>query len=102
MFYWDGFTRGDLLIFESSGYSQGLAAAYRGGYSEITQSDEGPGPLLWRVSDFKQWAQLCPSESEIGHALMRLVISSRDLLHPCEVQKLDDLVLFRLRYDQGG
>lgn len=72
----------------SETFYKGLAAAYRGGYSEITQSDEGPGPLLWRVSDFKQWAQLCPSESEIGHALMRLVISSRDLLHPCEVELL--------------
>lgn len=56
----------------------------------MNEADDGPGPLLWRVSEFKQWARLCPTESEIGHALMRLIISARDLPHPCEVQELMD------------
>lgn len=49
------------------------------------EAEEGPGQLLWRVSEFRQWAKLCPSEPEIGHALMRLVISGRDMPHACEV-----------------
>ena len=49
------------------------------------ETEEGPGQLLWRVSEFKQWAKLCSSEPEIGHALMRLVISGRDMPHSCEV-----------------
>ncbi|GFP83268.1 protein ddb_g0268328 [Phtheirospermum japonicum] len=50
----------------------GLLAAHRGGYMD-SQKEEGPAPLLWRFSDFLKWAELCHSDSEIGHALMRLV-----------------------------
>lgn len=64
---------------------QGLLAAHRGGYMESSYKEEGPAPLLWRPSDFKQWAQLCAAEPEVGHALMRLVISGRDIPHACEV-----------------
>lgn len=49
------------------------------------QKDEGPAPLLWRISDFLKWAELCPSDSEIGHALMRLVITGQEIPHACEV-----------------
>jgi len=52
---------------------------------ESSQREEGPAPLLWRTSDFKQWAKLCSSEPEVGHALMRLVIGGRDIPHSCEV-----------------
>jgi spatacsin len=52
---------------------------------ESSYREEGPAPLLWRSSDFKEWAQLCPVEPEVGHALMRLVISGRDIPHSCEV-----------------
>ena len=63
---------------------QGLLAAHRGGYID-SQKEEGPAPLLWRFSDFLKWAELCPSESEIGHALMRLVITGQEIPHACEV-----------------
>ncbi|GAA0159475.1 hypothetical protein LIER_16240 [Lithospermum erythrorhizon] len=66
---------------------QGLLAAHRGGYMD-SQKEEGPAPLLWRFSDFLKWAQLCPSEPEIGHALMRLVITGQDIPHACEVELL--------------
>ncbi|XP_024371913.1 uncharacterized protein [Physcomitrium patens] len=65
---------------------KGLLAAHRGGFMESSFREEGPAPLLWRSSDFKAWAELCPVESEIGHALMRLVISGRDIPHSCEVE----------------
>jgi len=63
---------------------QGLLAAHRGGYMDA-QRDEGPAPLLWRFSDFLKWAELCPSEPEIGHALMRLVMTGQEIPHACEV-----------------
>lgn len=50
-----------------------------------SQKDEGPAPLLWRFSDFLKWSELCPSEPEIGHALMRLVITGQEIPHACEV-----------------
>lgn len=50
-----------------------------------SQKEEGPAPLLWRFSDFLKWAELCPSEQEIGHALMRLVITGQEVPHACEV-----------------
>ncbi|KAK9134405.1 hypothetical protein Syun_013735 [Stephania yunnanensis] len=65
----------------------GLLAAHRGGYME-SQKEEGPAPLLWRISDFYKWAELCPSEPEIGHALMRLVITGQEIPHACEVELL--------------
>ncbi|KAJ9553782.1 hypothetical protein OSB04_017827 [Centaurea solstitialis] len=65
----------------------GLLAAHRGGYID-SQKEEGPAPLLWRFSDFLKWAELCPSESEIGHALMRLVITGQEIPHACEVELL--------------
>jgi len=61
-----------------------LLAAHRGGYID-SQKEEGPAPLLWRFSDFLKWAELCPSEQEIGHALMRLVITGQEIPHACEV-----------------
>lgn len=64
---------------------QGLLAAHRGGYLDSQQEEEGPAPLLWRSSDFLKWAELCPSEPEIGHALMRLVITGQEIPHTCEV-----------------
>lgn len=64
---------------------QGLLAAHRGGYLESQQEEEGPAPLLWRSSDFLKWSELCPSEPEIGHALMRLVITGQEIPHACEV-----------------
>ncbi|KAJ7523405.1 hypothetical protein O6H91_18G050100 [Diphasiastrum complanatum] len=67
-------------------FLKGLFAAHRGGYMNSSQREEGPAPLLWRPSDFVQWAQLCPSEPELGHALMRLVISGHDMPHACEVE----------------
>ncbi|KAG9129276.1 hypothetical protein Leryth_015660 [Lithospermum erythrorhizon] len=68
-------------------FLKGLLAAHRGGYMD-SQKEEGPAPLLWRFSDFLKWAQLCPSEPEIGHALMRLVITGQDIPHACEVELL--------------
>lgn len=68
-------------------FLKGLLAAHRGGYME-SQKEEGPAPLLWRFSDFLKWAELCPSESEIGHALMRLVITGQEIPHACEVELL--------------
>jgi spatacsin len=43
---------------------------------------------LWRSSDFLKWAKLCPSEPEIGHALMRLVMTGHEVPHACEVELL--------------
>ncbi|XAR73263.1 hypothetical protein NMG60_11007174 [Bertholletia excelsa] len=68
-------------------FLKGLLAAHRGGYMD-SQKEEGPAPLLWRFSDFLKWAELCPSEPEIGHALMRLVITSQEIPHACEVELL--------------
>ncbi|KAL6583192.1 hypothetical protein OROMI_005270 [Orobanche minor] len=68
-------------------FLKGLLAAHRGGYMDF-QKEEGPAPLLWRFSDFLKWAQLCPSDSEIGHALMRLVITGQEIPHACEVELL--------------
>ncbi|XP_047335346.1 spatacsin [Impatiens glandulifera] len=68
-------------------FLKGLLAAHRGGYME-SQKEEGPSPLLWRFSDFLKWAELCSSEPEIGHALMRLVITSQEIPHACEVELL--------------
>lgn len=67
-------------------FLKGLLAAHRGGYME--SQEEGPAPLLWRFSDFLKWAELCPSDSEIGHALMRLVITGQAIPHACEVELL--------------
>lgn len=52
---------------------------------ESSHPEEGPSPLLWRPSDFLKWAELCESEPEMGHALMRLVISGHEVPHACEV-----------------
>ncbi|KAK9110552.1 hypothetical protein Sjap_018612 [Stephania japonica] len=68
-------------------FLKGLLAAHRGGYMDF-QKEEGPAPLLWRISDFYKWAELCPSEPEIGHALMRLVITGQEIPHACEVELL--------------
>ncbi|KAG0546959.1 hypothetical protein BDA96_01G038500 [Sorghum bicolor] len=68
-------------------FLKGLLAAHRGGYLD-SQKEEGPAPLLWRSSDFLKWAKLCPSESEIGHALMRLVMTGHEVPHACEVELL--------------
>ncbi|KAL9229664.1 hypothetical protein vseg_005107 [Gypsophila vaccaria] len=68
-------------------FLKGLLAAHRGGYID-SQKEEGPAPLLWRFSDFLRWAELCPSEQEIGHALMRLVITGQEIPHACEVELL--------------
>ncbi|KAL1190297.1 hypothetical protein V5N11_016682 [Cardamine amara subsp. amara] len=68
-------------------FLKGLLAAHRGGYID-SQKEEGPAPLLWRFSDFLKWAELCPSEQEIGHALMRLVITGQEIPHACEVELL--------------
>lgn len=68
-------------------FLKGLLAAHRGGYMD-SQKDEGPAPLLWRFSDFLKWSELCPSEPEIGHALMRLVITGQEIPHACEVELL--------------
>ncbi|KAL5555832.1 hypothetical protein UlMin_038068 [Ulmus minor] len=68
-------------------FLKGLLAAHRGGYMD-SQKEEGPAPLLWRVSDFLKWAELCPSEPEIGHALMRMVITGQEIPHACEVELL--------------
>ncbi|OAY85463.1 hypothetical protein ACMD2_04105, partial [Ananas comosus] len=65
----------------------GLLAAHRGGYMD-SQKEEGPAPLLWRFSDFLKWAELCPSGPEIGHALMRLVMTGQEIPHACEVELL--------------
>ncbi|KAL4575265.1 hypothetical protein LXL04_022107 [Taraxacum kok-saghyz] len=74
-----------LILAES--FLKGLLAAHRGGYID-SQKEEGPAPLLWRFSDFLKWAELCPSESEIGHALMKLVITGQEIPHACEVELL--------------
>uniref|UniRef100_A0A0E0JEY2 Spatacsin C-terminal domain-containing protein n=1 Tax=Oryza punctata TaxID=4537 RepID=A0A0E0JEY2_ORYPU len=68
-------------------FLKGLLAAHRGGYLD-SQKEEGPAPLLWRSSDFLKWAKLCPSEPEIGHALMRLVMTGHEVPHACEVVEL--------------
>ncbi|KAL6848044.1 hypothetical protein ACP4OV_022172 [Aristida adscensionis] len=68
-------------------FLKGLLAAHRGGYLD-SQKEEGPAPLLWRSSDFLKWAKLCPSEPEIGHALMRLVMTGNEVPHACEVELL--------------
>ncbi|CAK9177527.1 unnamed protein product [Ilex paraguariensis] len=68
-------------------FLKGLLAAHRGGYMD-NQKEEGPAPLLWRFSDFLKWAELCSSEPEIGHALMRLVITGQEIPHACEVELL--------------
>ncbi|XP_024032136.1 uncharacterized protein LOC21400717 isoform X2 [Morus notabilis] len=68
-------------------FLKGLLAAHRGGYMD-SQKEEGPAPLLWRFSDFLKWAELCPSEPEIGHALMRMVITGQEIPHACEVELL--------------
>jgi len=68
-------------------FLKGLLAAHRGGYLD-SQKEEGPAPLLWRSSDFLKWAKLCPSEPEIGHALMRLVMTGHEVPHACEVELL--------------
>ncbi|PNY02966.1 hypothetical protein L195_g026288, partial [Trifolium pratense] len=68
-------------------FLKGVLAAHRGGYID-SQKEEGPAPLLWRFSDFLKWAELCPSEPEIGHALMRLVITGQEIPHACEVELL--------------
>lgn len=68
-------------------FLKGLLAAHRGGYMD-SQKEEGPSPLLWRFSDFFKWAELCPSKPEIGHALMRLVITGQEIPHACEVELL--------------
>ncbi|KAL3527892.1 hypothetical protein ACH5RR_012548 [Cinchona calisaya] len=68
-------------------FLKGLLAAHRGGYMD-SQKEEGPAPLLWRFSDFLKWAELCSSEPEIGHALMRLVITGQEIPHACEVELL--------------
>ncbi|XP_078164792.1 spatacsin carboxy-terminus protein isoform X3 [Carex rostrata] len=73
-----------LILAES--FLKGLLAAHRGGYLE-NQKEEGPEPLLWRSSDFLKWAKLCPSESEIGHALMRVVMTGQ-VPRACEVEIL--------------
>ena len=73
----------DLVSFELC-FDQGLLAAHRGGYMD-SQKEEGPAPLLWRFSDFLKWAELCPSEQGIGHALMRLVMTGQEIPHACEV-----------------
>ncbi|CAM6098196.1 unnamed protein product [Calypogeia fissa] len=76
-------------------FLKGLLAAHRGGYMQSSSpKEEGPAPLLWRPSDFIRWAQICTSEPEIGHALMRLVISGRDMPHACEVE----LIILAYRY----
>lgn len=59
-----------------------------------SQKEEGPAPLLWRFSDFLKWAELCPSEPEIGHALMRLVITGQEIPHACEVWLLFEEYVF--------
>ncbi|KAK6792105.1 hypothetical protein RDI58_011186 [Solanum bulbocastanum] len=68
-------------------FLKGLLAAHRGGYME-SQKEEGPAPLLWRFSDFLKWAELCPSEPEIGHSLLRLVATCQGIPHACEVELL--------------
>ncbi|KAM3200587.1 putative protein isoform X4 [Capsicum annuum] len=68
-------------------FLKGLLAAHRGGYME-SQKEEGPAPLLWRFSDFLKWAELCPSEPEVGHALLRLVATCQGIPHACEVELL--------------
>lgn len=68
-------------------FLKGLLAAHRGGYMD-SQREEGPAPLLWRFSDFLIWAELCPSEPEIGHALMRLIMTGQEIPHACEVELL--------------
>ncbi|MCO5582953.1 hypothetical protein L7F22_036856 [Adiantum nelumboides] len=69
-------------------YLKGLLAAHRGGYMDSSLREEGPSPLLWRPSDFLKWAELCQSEPEMGHALMRIVISGHEVPHACEVELL--------------
>ncbi|WCJ29873.1 hypothetical protein M5689_011476 [Euphorbia peplus] len=68
-------------------FLKGLLAAHRGGYMD-SQKEEGPAPLLWRFSDFLKWSEFCPSQPEIGHSLMRLVITGQEIPHACEVELL--------------
>ena len=35
-----------------------------------------------------KWEELCPSEPELGHALMQLVITDHVMTHACEVELL--------------
>ncbi|KAJ3701358.1 hypothetical protein LUZ61_005063 [Rhynchospora tenuis] len=74
-----------LILAES--FLKGLLAAHRGGCLE-NQKEEGPEPLLWRSCDFLKWAVLCPSEPEIGHALMRVVMTGQEVPRACEVEIL--------------
>lgn len=69
-------------------FLKGLLAAHRGGYMDSSQREEGPAPLLWRPDDFLKWGKLCQYQPELGHALMRLVISGHDVPHACEVELL--------------
>ena len=55
---------------------------------ESSQREKGLAPLLWKASDFLKWTELCPSEPELGHALMRLVITSHVMTHACKVELL--------------
>ena len=67
---------------------KGLLAAHRGGYMESSQREKGHAHLLWRAFDFLKWEELCPSEPELGHALMRLVITGHVMTHACKVELL--------------
>ncbi|CAB4268973.1 unnamed protein product [Prunus armeniaca] len=58
-----------------------------------SQKEEGPAPLLWRFSDFLKWAELCPSEQEIGHSLLRLLDL---LLQKYSALQMQMLALLRL------
>lgn len=77
---------GSIARILAESFLKGLVAAHRGGYLNASLKEEGPAPLLWRSSDFERWAQLCPSQPEVGHALMRLVISGQDMPLACEVE----------------
>eukprot|EP01018_Ginkgo_biloba_P004140 Gb_32790 [translate_table: standard] len=41
-----------------------------------------------RSFDIMKWVELCPSEQDLGNALMRLVVSGRDIPHACEFELL--------------
>ena len=55
---------------------------------ESSQREKIPAPLLWRASNFLKWTELCPFEPELGHALMRLVITGHVMTHACKVELL--------------
>ena len=55
---------------------------------ELSQGEKGLDLDLWRASDFLKWAELCPSKPKLGHALMRLVITSHVMAHACKVKLL--------------